>query len=79
MRKTYPTDLSDAQWNYIEPHLPVPKGHGRPRIHDLREILKRRLLLRPKERLSMALVLPHDFPSQMAHRLPLYFRKWRIE
>ncbi len=26
----------------------------------------------------MALVLPHDFPSQMAHRLPLYFRKWRI-
>src|SRR3712207_4220757 len=76
MRKTYPTDLSDAQWNYIEPHLPVPKGHGRPRIHDLREILKRRLLLRPKERLSMALVLPHDFP-----RWPTvyhYFRKWRI-
>jgi putative transposase len=26
MRKTYPTDLSDAQWNFIEPHLPAPKG-----------------------------------------------------
>jgi hypothetical protein len=39
MRKPYPTDLSDAEWNYIEPHLPAPKGHGRPRIHDLREIL----------------------------------------
>ena len=35
----YPTDLSDAEWTYIEPHLPVPKGHGRPRIHSLREIL----------------------------------------
>jgi putative transposase len=39
VRKPYPTDLSDAQWNYIEPHLPTPKGYGRPRIHSLREIL----------------------------------------
>jgi hypothetical protein len=35
----YPTDLSDAQWNYLEPHLPAPNGRGRPRTHDLREIL----------------------------------------
>ena len=34
MRKPYPTDLSDAEWNYIEPHLPPPKGRGRPRIHS---------------------------------------------
>jgi putative transposase len=39
MRKPYPTDLSDAEWNYIEPHLPAPKEHGRPRIHSPREIL----------------------------------------
>src|ERR687898_644087 len=39
MRKPYPTDLSDAEWNYIEPHLPPPSGHGRPRIHSTREIL----------------------------------------
>jgi putative transposase len=39
MRKPYPTDLSDAEWKCIEPHLPAPEGHGRPRIHDLREIL----------------------------------------
>jgi transposase len=25
MGKRYPTDLSDAQWNYIEPHLPAPE------------------------------------------------------
>jgi Putative transposase of IS4/5 family (DUF4096) len=39
MRKPYPTDLSDAEWKYIEPHVPAPKGYGRPRTHDLREIL----------------------------------------
>jgi len=39
MRKPYPTDLSDAEWSYIEPPLPAPKGHGRPRTHSLREIL----------------------------------------
>jgi putative transposase len=39
MRKPYPRDLPDAEWNYIQPHLPAPKGHGRPRIHALREIL----------------------------------------
>ena len=39
MRKPYATDLSDAEWGCIEPHLPVPKGHGRPRTHSLREII----------------------------------------
>jgi hypothetical protein len=28
MRKRYPTDLSDAEWKYIEPHMPAPKGFG---------------------------------------------------
>ena len=39
MRKPYQTDLSDAEWNYIEPHLPTANGYGRPRTHSLREIL----------------------------------------
>ena len=39
MRRAYQTDLSDAEWSYIEPHLPVPKAPGRPRLHTLREIL----------------------------------------
>jgi transposase len=39
MRKTYPTDLSDAEWECIEPHLPTPRATGRPRRHSLREIL----------------------------------------
>ena len=75
MRKPYPTDLSDAEWNYIEPHLPAPKGYGRPRIHDLREILNAVFyLLRSGCQWRL---LPHDFP-----RWPTvywYFRKWRID
>src|ERR687895_431561 len=40
MRKAYTTDLSDAEWTCIEAHLPpTPKTTGRPRLHDLREIL----------------------------------------
>ena len=75
MRKPYPTDLSDAEWTYIEPHLPVPKGHGRPRIHSPREILDAIFyVLRSGCQWRM---LPHDFP-----RWPTvyhYFRKWRID
>jgi transposase len=60
MRRPYPTDLSDAEWNYIEPHLPASKGHGRPRIHSPREILDAIFyLLRSGCQWRL---LPHDFP-----------------
>jgi putative transposase len=75
MRKAYTTDLSDAEWNYIEPHLPAPKGHGRPRIHDLREILN--AVFYALRSGCQWRLLPHDFP-----RWPTvywYFRKWRLE
>jgi putative transposase len=60
MRKRYPTDLSDAEWNYIEPHLPAPKGLGRPRTHDLREILNAIFYLLKSG--CQWRLLPHDFP-----------------
>ena len=75
MRKPCPTDLSDAEWNYIEPHLPAPKAHGRPRTYDLREILNAVFYLL-KSGCQWRLP-PHDFP-----RWPTvyhYFRKWRID
>jgi putative transposase len=60
MRKPYPTDLSDDEWNYIEPHMPAAKGHGRPRIHSTREILNAIFyVLRSGCQWRM---LPHDFP-----------------
>src|SRR5215207_7163745 len=39
MRKAYQSDLSDAEWSSLEPHLPAPEAIGRPRLHTLREIL----------------------------------------
>jgi putative transposase len=74
MRKRYPTDLSDHEWKYIEPHMPAPRGHGRPRTHSQREILDAIFyILRSGCQWRL---LPHDFP-----RWPTvyhYFRAWRI-
>ena len=75
MRKPYPTDLSDAEWSSIKPHLPAPKGHGRPRTHSLREILNAVFYLLKSG--CQWRLLPHDFP-----RWPTvyhYFRKWRLD
>src|SRR5215213_8538635 len=75
MRKPYPTDLSDAEWNYIEPHMPAPKEYGRPRTHDLREILDAVFYVLKSS--CQWRLLPHDFP-----RWPTvyhYFRQWRID
>jgi transposase len=35
----YPSDVTDAQWRLIEPHLPPEPGGGRPRTTDLRDVL----------------------------------------
>ncbi|WP_151635958.1 IS5 family transposase [Noviherbaspirillum aerium] len=37
--KRYPSDLSDQEWQAIEPLLPSPARTGRRRITDLREVL----------------------------------------
>ena len=39
MRKPYKSDLTDAQWEVIEPLLPPAKPGGRPRTVDLREVV----------------------------------------
>ena len=76
MRKTYSTDLSDAEWACIEPYLPTPKAPGRPRVHSLREILNAIFYIF-KSGCAWRL-LPHDFPSwKTIHHY--YFRTWRID
>src|ERR1700674_2143575 len=37
--KRYQTDLTDAEWRVIAPHLPKPCATGRPREWPMREIL----------------------------------------
>jgi putative transposase len=39
MNRSYQTDLTDAEWEVLEPHVAAPKKRGRPRTHSPREIL----------------------------------------
>jgi putative transposase len=39
MKRSYPTDLGDAEWGYLKTHLPPPNGRGRPRTHAAHEVL----------------------------------------
>ncbi len=75
MRKPYSTDLSDAEWACLEPHLSTPKAPGRPPIHNRREILDAVFYVL---RSGCAWrLLPHDFPPwKTVHH---YFRTWRID
>src|SRR3954453_17409154 len=76
-RSKYPTDLSDAEWACLKPHLPAPKkrGRGRPTVHSPRKILNAVFYLL-KSGCPWRL-LPRDFPpwKSVYH----WFRKWRID
>jgi hypothetical protein len=37
--RRYPSDLTDAQWEIIEPMLPLPKWMGRPENHPRRAVI----------------------------------------
>jgi putative transposase len=80
MRRAYQTDLSDAEWFYVEPHVPTPKAPGRPRLHTPREILAREILdaIFYIVRSGCAWrLLPHHFPPwKTVHH---YFRTWRMD
>jgi len=39
MRKPYSTDLTDDQWQIIQPLIPAAKPGGRPRTVDMREVM----------------------------------------
>jgi putative transposase len=71
----YPSDLSDAEWSLLEPHLPGPKRRGRPRLHSPREVLDAVFYVLKSG--CQWRMLPKDFPpwKTVFH----YFRKWRID
>jgi putative transposase len=73
--KKYPTDLSDAEWDCVGPHLPESKGRGRPKIHGSRAILDAVFYVL-KSGCPWRL-LPRDFPPWKT--VYDWFRKWRID
>ena len=71
-RKLYPTDLTDGEWQVLQPLLPPGSRRGRPRTVDLGEVVN---ALRYMVRSGCAWrCLPHDFPPWPT--VQYYFRKW---
>ena len=70
----YPSDLTDAQWALVAPHIPVAKSGGRPRTTYVRAVLDAIIyLLRTGCQWRQ---LPRDFPPwPTVHG---YFRGWRM-
>ena len=69
----YASDMTDAEWALIEPHLPAAKRLGRPRCVALRAVVEALLyLLRTA---SPWRLLPHDFPNRST--VQRYFYAWQ--
>ena len=72
MRKSYPSDLTDAQWDMIYPLIPVSIV-GRPRLAEMREVVNTIFyLVRSGCQWDM---LPHDLPPKST--VYDYFAQWR--
>jgi putative transposase len=72
-RNSYPSDLTDGQWQRIERLIPGPRPGGRPAKYSRREIVNAVLYL-VREGCSWR-ALPHDLPP---YRIVFfYFRQWR--
>ncbi len=68
----YSSDLTDAEWGLIAPHLPLPFRLGRPRKVDLREIVNALLYIAVTG--CQWRQLPKDFPPFTT--VQSYFYKW---
>lgn len=70
---SYPSDLTDEQWQLIEPHLPPAKFGGRPRTVEMRTMINGMLYL-SRSGCSWRM-LPRDFgPWPTVHH---YYRQFR--
>jgi putative transposase len=73
MRTPYSTDLTDEQWQVLQPLLPAAKPGGRPRIVDMREVMNT-LFYQNRTGCQWDL-LPHDLlPKSTVYD---YFSQWR--
>lgn len=73
-RHSYPSDLTDEQWSFVEPLLsPEIAGLGRPREVDFREVINAILYLNRSG--CQWDMLPHDLPPKST--VYDYFAKWR--
>src|SRR4051794_210851 len=72
MRKPYPSDLTDAQWDIIQPLIPVNRV-GRPRTVNMREVLNT-IFYQARTGCQWEM-LPHDLLPKST--VSDYFAQWR--
>jgi putative transposase len=65
-RKPYPSDLTDEQWQLVEPMIPPEKWGGRTREVPMREVLNGILYLNRTGCQWRA--IPHDLPNRSTVR-----------
>ena len=74
MRKPYPSDLTDEQWEIIKPLIPVSTV-GRPRKVDMREVLNAIFYLNRSG--CQWDMLPHDLPAKST--VYDHFARWKAD
>lgn len=72
-RKSYPSDLTDGQWELIELLIPDAKPGGRPRAVSMREVVNAILYL--NRTACQWDMLPREFPPKST--VYEYFAAWR--
>src|ERR687891_491111 len=75
MKRSYSTDLTDAEWECLELYVPPPNKRGRPKTYSSREILNA-IFYVLKSSCAWRL-LPRDFPSW--ETVYWWFRRWCID
>jgi putative transposase len=71
--QTYPTDLTDRQWDCIKDLIPAAKPGGRPRSLDMRQVINAMLYVVVSG--IQWRMLPSDYPKWKS--VYHYFRIWR--
>ena len=72
-RQSYPSDLSDAQWNILAALIPPKVGRGETRKVNLREVVN--AIFYQLRTGCQWDYLPHDFPPR--DTVSYYFAQWR--
>src|SRR5215216_6346567 len=75
MDKCYSTDLSDAEWECLQPHIPAPNKRGRPKTHNTREVLDAIFYVLKSG--CPWWLLPRDFPPW--ETVYWWFGRWRTD
>src|SRR5215207_9125553 len=75
LRKSYPSDLTDDEWQVLEPYVPPVEWGGRPADYARREIVN--AILYVVRTGCQWRYLPHDLPPWKT--VYTYFRVWRLD